>query len=140
MVSLLDIETWEFGFQEYVLKRWSLDLTVLRPSLYVSSMVSRLSRLRPRYLTWFSVGIVWSLNVTGIKSRFLSEKVTWTNLISFILIFHLFVLKLIIFKWFWIISPAVTWFSWAYSTFKSQNIFELMSYKLRHNVNIINNK
>uniref|UniRef100_A0A2S2P1N1 Uncharacterized protein n=1 Tax=Schizaphis graminum TaxID=13262 RepID=A0A2S2P1N1_SCHGA len=105
MISLLDRENLDFKSDLRIL---SLELTVLRIYLMCQLQVSRLSRIRPRYFTSFAVGIIKLFSVTGGVSKFLNVKVTWTDLVSFILIFHLFAHRLIIFKWFWIISLAIT--------------------------------
>ena len=73
IVSLLERESLDFRSG---LRIWSLELTVLRFSLMCGLQVKRLSRVSPRYLTSFALGIVILFNVTGGESRLRSEKVT----------------------------------------------------------------
>jgi len=76
MVSLLDRENFDFKSE---IRIWSLELTVLHLSSMCGFQVRHLSRVTPRYLTSFSVGTVRFFNVTCGESRFLNEKVIWTD-------------------------------------------------------------
>lgn len=87
--------------------KWSLEYTDFLLFLRCWAQVSRLSKVRPRYLTTGVVGIKLLLNETGGQSPGLREKVIKEDLESFIFIFHFFDQIWIKFRWFCNLTDTV---------------------------------